>query len=187
MTDYEAFCFRAESFRGPLLQLINRNLVAAVRRRFDAEDVLQETLSQCPPNVAELLQLPDARFHGWLRTVVRRRLCDLQRWHLDSKRRDPRREVSEGSDKDTGNLLATLYAEQPGADELLEAAEKAERLKRGMKTLSEDDQRLLDLRYLEELPPQEVAARLGLSMETCRKRDYRARLMLIILLLRLQA
>jgi RNA polymerase sigma factor (sigma-70 family) len=187
MTDHEAFCLRAESYRGPLLQLINRSLAVAVRRRFDAEDVLQEMLAPCPANVAELLMLPDARFHGWLRKVAQRRLCDLQRWHLDSKRRDPRREISDGSDKAGVNPLAGLKAEQPGAHERLEAAERSEFLERGMKALSEDDQLLLRLHYLEELPAQEVAARLELSMETCRKRDYRARLMLMILLLRLQA
>ena len=187
MTDYEAFCLRAESFRGPQLKLINRTLAAAVRRRFDAEDVLQELLTQCPTNVAELLQFSDARFHSWLRTVAQRRLCDLQRWHLDSKCRDPRREVSDGSNQDTGNLLATLHTQQPAADKLLEAAEQAELLKRGIETLSADDQLLLQMHYFEELPAQEVAARLGLSMETCRKRNYRARMVLMILLLRLQA
>ncbi|MGV2332809.1 MAG UNVERIFIED_CONTAM: sigma-70 family RNA polymerase sigma factor [Planctomycetaceae bacterium] len=188
MTDYEAFCLRAESFRGPLLKLINRSLAAAVRRRFDAEDVLQELLTQCPTNVAELLQFSDARFHSWLRTVAQRRLCDLQRagtWtpnagiHAGKSRTAP--------NQDTGNLLATLHAQQPAADKLLEAAEQAELLKRGIETLSADDQRLLQMHYLEELPAQEVAARLGLSMETCRKRNYRARMVLMILLLRLQA
>lgn len=187
MNDHEAFCQRVEHYRRPMLQLINKYMSAALRRRMDAEDVLQEVQLQCPPDVQELLGFPDARFQGWLRTVVRRRLCDLQRRHLDTQRRDPRREVS-GETGDTHcDPLAALVARERSVTAQLETSEQAARLGRCLEKLRVEDRRLLQLRYFDDLPLQEVAVRLGVSAETCRKRDYRSRLLLLILLLQLKA
>lgn len=187
MTDHEAFCLRVEQYRRPMLHLINRHLSVAMRRRMDAEDVLQEVQLQCPSNVQELLDFPAARFRGWLRTVVRRRLCDLQRRHLDTQRRDPRREISGDTGDTHSDRLAVLVAPERSVTAQLEATEQAARLGRCMEKLCPEDRCLLQLRYFEDLPLQEVAMRLGVSAETCRKRDYRSRLLLLILLLQLKA
>lgn len=187
MTDHEAFCRRVEQYRRPMLRLINRHLSAAMRRRMDAEDVLQEVELQCPSDVQELLGFPSARFEGWLRTVVRRRLCDLQRRHLDTQRRDPRREVSSETGDTRSDPLAALVALERSVTAQLETSEQAARLGRCLEKLRAEDRCLLRLRYFEDMPLQEVALRLGVSAETCRKRDYRSRLLLLILLLQLKA
>ncbi|MFM8474359.1 MAG: sigma-70 family RNA polymerase sigma factor, partial [Planctomycetaceae bacterium] len=181
------FCLRVEQYRRPMLHWINRHLSGSMRRRLDAEDVLQEVELHCPPSVQEILRLPAARFEGWLRTVVRRRLCDLQRRHLDTQRRDPRREVS-GETGDTHcDPLAALVARERSVTAQLETSEQAARLGRCLEKLRVEDRHLLQLRYFDDLPLQEVAVRLGVSTETCRKRDYRSRLLLLILLLQLKA
>ncbi|MFM7058697.1 MAG: sigma-70 family RNA polymerase sigma factor [Planctomycetota bacterium] len=187
MTDHEAFCLRVEKYRRPMLRLIDRSLSTALRRRMDAEDVLQEVELHCPPDVQELMELPAARFQGWLRTVVRRRLCGLQRRHLDAQRRDPRREVSIETEETGRDPLAAMIARNPSAAALLETTEQAARLNHCLEKLGEQDRCLLRLRYFENLPLQEVAAKLGVSTETCRKRDYRSRLLLAILLISLKA
>lgn len=187
MTDHEAFCQRVEQYRRPMLRLINKYMSAPLRRRMDAEDVLQEVQLQCPSNVQELLGFPAARFQGWLRTVVRRRLCDLQRRHLDTQRRDPRREVSSETGETHSDPLAALISPACSVTAQLETTEQAARLGRCLEKLRVEDRRLLQLRYFDDLPLQEVAVRLGVSAETCRKRDYRSRLLLLILLLQLKA
>ena len=169
------FFERAQTFRKRLLNYLSRHIHPLQRRRIDAEDLLMAVIERCPDNVDEVLQLSDKRFYSWLLTATTRCLCSQHRRHLDTKRRSIRRELHD-SDPESAAQVASCPANPADSPEQQAIRnEHSECLKRAMDQLPKQDRTILYLRYFESRPIEEVAPMVGLSTETCRKRDFRAR------------
>jgi RNA polymerase sigma-70 factor (ECF subfamily) len=118
------------------------------------DDVVQDTF------VAALSrERPPSRWSSWLGSVGKRRA-------LDVRRKDARRGVHE-------RRAARLEASS-GSEELRGRAEVTRRLIDALLTLDEPYRDALLLRYWEDLPPRDIAARLGVPVETVRTRIRRA-------------
>ena len=117
-----------------------------------ADDVVQQTwLSalRTPPREAGAVR-------GWLRRVAKRHA-----W--ESHRADTRRERRE-------TLAAARQGPSPSAADLAIRAEIQERVIHEVLALDEPFRSTVLLRFFEELPPREVARRLGVPVETVRSR-----------------
>ncbi|MEM7310603.1 MAG: sigma-70 family RNA polymerase sigma factor [Planctomycetota bacterium] len=136
-----------------------RNLAKDLTRHHeDAEDVAQEVFLravQHPPPEG----LDERRLRAWLRVVVRN--LAVRRFHSDSGRRS--REAAAARPEE-----AEAFRAVGSGDELVE------RLNAALGRLDEDSRRILLLRYEEDLPPREIARRLGLTGLVARKRLSRA-------------
>ena len=174
-----AYCRRVEDHRVQILRMLEKRMHPAVRARFDAEDVLSLVTVKCPPNVHQLLMLPRTRFYYWLRQVARHRLVELQRYHLDSGCRDPRRELpNQSTDSAESQRLNAMMDLGPTQVETAELQELCAWVNRSLEALSPGDREILRLRYYDDLEPNEIAARIGISLVNCQKRVHRARLRL---------
>ena len=183
MTEYEAFFLRVQTFRRRLLRFLEKKMHSSMHGRLCPEDILSELTVKCPRNVGELLSWPQARFCGWLKRVAERKLCSAYREHLGACCRSVHRETSLDAvlASSNPNKRPASRSEDPAAAIL--RAELVEQLRASIERLPQRDRQVLVLRFLQELSPKEVARQLGVSAETYRKREYRARLQLEQLLL----
>ncbi|MEZ6024544.1 MAG: sigma-70 family RNA polymerase sigma factor [Planctomycetota bacterium] len=139
---------RPESVRQDLLALLPglRRLAGRLLRDDEADDVVQETAVVALGGSAAPLRA------GWLRGVTR----NLSRRHVREATRRRRREA----------LVARPEAVAAAAD-VVSVAERT-RVLQHLALLDERYRRAIELRYFEDLPPREVAARLDLPVETVR-------------------
>ncbi|MBL9088201.1 MAG: sigma-70 family RNA polymerase sigma factor, partial [Planctomycetia bacterium] len=131
-----------------------RALARGALGRDDAvEDVVQETL------LAVVRQRPAPRsVRGWLAAVVRRRAADITRARSRRARLEPR-----GARPEATASAADIVARE----------EVRRRLVAALLSLDPVHRDALLLRYDEDLPPREMAARLGVPVETARSRVKR--------------
>jgi RNA polymerase sigma-70 factor (ECF subfamily) len=120
-----------------------------------ADDVVQDAL------VAALEHRPrdPARMRSWLGKIVRN-------FAFRSHRTEKRRDRHEGA--------APPRPPVPSADEILARENARRRVVGAVLKLPEPYRAAVILRYLEELPPRDVARRLGIPVETVRTRVKRA-------------
>jgi RNA polymerase sigma-70 factor (ECF subfamily) len=138
------------------VQSLSRQLV---RDDALADDVVQETwlaALQNPPR-------PESA-RPWLRRVLRTKIARARR--TDAAHRGRERRALEGD------------REQPAADATCERAELATRVASRVKQLREPYREAVRLRYLEGLPPREIAVRLGMPVSTVLSNLQRGRSML---------
>ena len=120
-----------------------------------AEDLTQDTMLTAierPPRHGDAPA-------GWLRRVLVRRSMDVARG-------ERRRAAREGS-------LARSDA-APAVDEVVAVAESHRRVVEAVMELDEPYRTTVLLRFFEDLPPREVAARMGVPVDTVRARVRRA-------------
>lgn len=139
-----------------VLLRVDRRLRALARELLrdsgEAEDLAQETW------VAALESGPIHSLPAWVATVVRRLALDRRRV---SRRRDLR------------EAEAARPESSPAAVEILEREEARRRVVEALLALDEPLRTTLILRFLEELPPRAVAARMDVPVETVRSRTRR--------------
>jgi RNA polymerase sigma-70 factor (ECF subfamily) len=120
-----------------------------------ARDVEQETL------LAALEHSPReaSGLRGWLAAIVRN--TAIKAWRSSTRREQRER------------ALARTEAVVPSPSEILEREDQRRRLIERVLALDEPLRAVLVLRFFAELPPREVARRLGLPVETVRTRTKR--------------
>lgn len=123
----------------------------------DAEDLAQETLLTAYRSLDGVE--PD-RLHAWVRAVARNKHVDLLRRRGDVVVTDT---VPDRADPADGPLDAML------------AAANREEVRLLLEGLCPEDQQLVQLKYVEELSLQEIAARIGRPVNTVKVGLFRAR------------
>ena len=137
-----------------------------------AEDLAQETLFEAWRSREKLRDL--AEIAPWL-TAIARHVC--LRWQRAQWREQRVHIPNADSDDETPDLLE----QAPSDDDLalqLDRHELADLLGRAMALLPAETRAALVASYLDELPQQELAARLGLGAGALRARLHRGRRML---------
>ena len=148
----------------PLLALHVRQLRLGrlYQARFDASDVVQESLVRAVKALHQVRGRTEAEVVRWLRAIVGNVLVDLVREHA-AARRDPRLErtaAQAGEDPETP-LAAYLSASEPGPSTLAGRQEELLRLATAVEQLPEAERDAVVAHYLLGLPLAEAAARLG--------------------------
>ena len=151
--------------RGPLLAFIERQLGAALRRRVEPEDVLQETSAEA------LRSLPGTDLSqrdpfGWLCQIAERKIIDLHRRHFGAQKRDAGREVplgSPGGDTHSPGLINLLVLTMTTPSQAFSRNAREMRLADALARLPPEQQAALRMRYVESLPSKQIAEKLGKS------------------------
>jgi RNA polymerase sigma-70 factor (ECF subfamily) len=173
-----------ERQRRPLLAYVERSLGAALRRKVEPQDIVQEVA------VAALRALPDADLVGrdpfaWLCQIAEQRIIDAHRKFYGAQKRAADREV--GLDAPAGGagagsaagIIDLLVVSMTSPSQALSRDQRAFRVAQALAALPDVQREALRLRYVEDLPSKEIARRLG-------KTDGAVRVLLTRSLRRLQ-
>ena len=141
--------------------------------RMTVEDVLQETFLAACKRLEYLKKESEVPLWVQIRTLILQTLTDCERKYLACQKRDVMREVSPDASS-VHPLWGLLVDSMTSPQSRLEKAERAERLRRILESLSENDRAVLELRHFEELDIRECAAVLGITPNTAEVRYIRA-------------
>jgi RNA polymerase sigma-70 factor (ECF subfamily) len=180
--DETALAEYLESRRRQLLAYVERNLGAALRRKVEPQDLLQEVA------LAALRALPQTDLaerdpFGWLCQLAEQRIIDAHRKYFGTQKRAAGRELAldarAGGEESTPGLLDLLVVSLTSPSKALARDQRAVQVAQALAALPEPQQQALRLRYVENLPSKEIARRLG-------KTDGAVRVLLSRALQRLQ-
>lgn len=180
--DADALAWYVEARRAPLLAFIERQLSAAMKRKIEAEDLLQETSAEAVRSLTQM-DLAERDPFGWLCHIAQRRIVDAHRRLFGAQKRDASREVLLGTpagDSSRTPLVDLLVASMTTATQKLVRKDREQRMEAALATLPDDQREALRLRYVEGLPSKDIAERLG-------KSDGAVRVMLTRSLAKLQS
>lgn len=163
--DLTALADYLAAMQKPLIAYIERQLGAALRRKVEVEDILQEV------SVEAVRALNQTEFDhrepfSWLCQIAEQRIIDAHRRYFGAQKRDAAREVALGTPGGDGQHAAVidlLVASLTSPTQALSRKGHEARLYAALAGLPADQQEALRLRYLEGLPSKEIAQRLGKS------------------------
>lgn len=163
--------------RAYLRTLVELRLDPKLRARVDASDVVQETSLEAVRRVAAYLDRPVLPFRLWLRQIAFDRLLMARRQHVEAGRRAVEREAPL-PDQSSLQLAQLALAAGPTPSQAFAQDEMAERVRRALAALEDDDREILLMRNFEGLSNQEAAQVLALEPAAASKRYGRALLRL---------
>lgn len=138
--------------------------------RLSGSDLVQETLldaAKCPDSV-RYGTLAEKR--AWLKTVLVRKVANALRDHSRAKR-----DVSRDRPLDAAAVVKYLANELACPQRQAERAEGAARVGAALDVLTEPQRQVVQLRYREGLPLDEIAARCGCSVPSVSRMLDRAK------------
>lgn len=163
--DQSAFDEFLQTNRERLLRFVTRNMSDALRRKVEAEDILQEAFAHCARAFPEM-DASDLDPLAWLHQVAERRTIDAHRHFFGAQKRDAGREVALGAGRSTETspaLIDMLIASFTSPSQAFARGQREQQLLDAIEQLPEDQREALRLRYVEDLPTKEIAERLDKS------------------------
>jgi RNA polymerase sigma-70 factor (ECF subfamily) len=159
--DPEADGRALERFREYLRLLARLHLGPRLQGKFDASDVVQQTLLEAYAKRGQF-RGGEAERAAWLRQILAHNLADAVR-AFGQARRDAGREqgLEAALQESSARLAGWLAAEQSSPSRKAERHEEAVRLADALAALPEDNREALTLHYCQGLPLAEIARRLG--------------------------
>lgn len=161
--DKDAFLEFVEQKRLPMLAFIERHQSDALKRKIEAQDILQEiTLSAV--NSFDTMDLSERDPFSWLCQLAERRIIDAHRKYVGAQKRSVKKEVAlgaPGGDSDKGGLIDILVASMTSPSKAFSRGQREFRMLEALEELSEESRIALQLRYIQGLPSKEIADHLG--------------------------
>ena len=149
-----------------------------LRKRISAEDVVQDTLSSACEKIEFFENSPETPLYFKLRMLLFQTLTALERKHLQSQKRDAYKEVEVAADDETapaGQVSWNLFADTvTGPFTKLARNDRYELLRQALKTLSDNDRQILEMRHFDGMSNSECAAALKIEQKTASVRYIRA-------------
>jgi RNA polymerase sigma-70 factor (ECF subfamily) len=164
--------------RDRLWRVADFRLDPRLRRRVDADDVLQHTYLEADRRLEHFRGETQTEVFVWLRLVLIQTLTDLYRAHLGTEMRNASREhsldASFGMDGTSVSLAHHLIAELTSPSRAAMRAETEEDLRRVIAEMDPIDREIIALRHFEELGNSEAAEVLGIQPKAASIRYVRA-------------
>ncbi len=168
-----------EEHRPRLLAFIQKRLGAALQRKIEPEDVLQEVSIEAV-RAMEKVTLREENLLHWLFQMSERKIIDAHRKYFASQKRDAGREVMVDGGSQAGMGLGNLLAASiTTPSQAFSRNQQQLQMLAALDTLPEEQREALRLRYLIGLSSKEIAKKIG-------KTDGATRVMLSRGLSRLQ-
>ena len=182
MSPQDAESFRSDipdlmEHRERLLALARRNLNPVLARRISPEDVVQETLSAACRKIDFLRNCPEIPTYYTLRKILFQTITDLERKHLQSRKRDAYREQEVADEKDVSSpgMNWNMFADTvTGPLTQIARQDRYELLRKTMESLPEHDREILELRHFDGMSNSECAEALHLTQKAASIRYVRA-------------
>ncbi len=160
-----------------LLRMVELRLDPALRRRLDAEDVVQEAMIEAARRFVEWCEQDRYPFRLWLRLLTGQALAMARRRHLGARMREAKREVElveERASVSAVHIADALVASQTSPTRAARREEARGILLLALEELDELDREILTLRHFEDLSNEEAAIELGIEPSAASKRFVRA-------------
>lgn len=165
-------------FRERLRRIVQFRIDYRIAPRVSDSDVLQEAYIAAAKRLNHFSQQEDMPPFLWLRLLVGQQLVDLHRQHLQAEMRDVRKEVSLQHNAPSPHTSMAIAAQLAGpmtaVSEVVERAERIERLEATLNRMDPVDREVIALRHFEELSNAETAKVLGIESSAASKRYIRA-------------
>lgn len=163
--DPQALVEFIELRRLPLLAYIQRNLSAALQRKLEPADILQEVSLSALDSLSQF-DLADRDPFSWLCQLAEHRIIDAHRKFVAAQKRSADRERpagtgGQGSDSQKGGFFDVLVASMTTPSGAFSRNQRELRLTDALKSLPEESQKALRLRYVSGLSSKEIAQQLG--------------------------
>src|SRR5262245_28284685 len=163
--------------RDRLRQMVTVRLDRRLAPRLDPSDIVQEALADAARSLDDYLRDRPVPFYPWLRRFAWERLVEVNRRHLQARRRSVAREERldlQLPDQSARALAECLLAHDTSPSRRLMRQELRDRVQAALDRLEPSDREVLVLRYLEQLSTPESAAALGISIGAVKMRHLRA-------------
>jgi RNA polymerase sigma-70 factor (ECF subfamily) len=149
----------------PYLRMLARTqLRKAYQAKVGTSDMVQQAMLQAVQGLDGFRGSTEAEFRGWLRQILARHLCHLDR-DMHREKRDIRREQSmeQKLAKSSMRLEGLLAGEGPSPSQNVAFGENVLRVAEAVEQLPETQRAAIRLHYLEGLKLSEVARQLDKS------------------------
>ena len=149
----------------PYLRMLARtHMRRAYQAKIGASDMVQQAMMQAVQGLDGFRGSTEAEFRGWLRQILARHLCHLDR-DLHRDKRDIRREQSmeQKLAQSSMRLEGLLAGEGPTPSQNVALGEHVVRVAQAVQRLPETQRDAVRLHYLEGMKLSEVAGELGKS------------------------
>jgi RNA polymerase sigma-70 factor, ECF subfamily len=160
--------------RAYLLAVAARELGADLRGKLGASDLVQETFVQAHQSFAQFRGDCELELIKWLRTILLRQILATRKHYQGSAKRDIARELNRDGDSSVAAVVEALSQDSGTPSDHAAATEDALWLKHAIRSLPEDYQQVLTLRYWERLTFVEIGQRMARSSGATRKLWLRA-------------
>lgn len=152
-----------EAFRGRLRASAERELQQKLQVRFDASDIVQQTLLSAFNNFADFQGDCEAELVAWLEQIQKRNILDAVRLHVRSGKRSVDREQPNAHMGAGISNFADEHIESPSHAAM--ASDERRRLMLAIEHLPPDQQEVVRMRHLEGKTLAEIMAKIGRSRE----------------------
>jgi len=168
--DGEAFAELIRRFEHLLRDRVRLRLTPRVRRRVSVSDVFQEAQLAAFQDRAAFQGSDQAAFGRWVLGIVENKALMAVRTHAGAAKRDVRQELTRSQRPETG----VLRGRSPTPSQVAIAGELAALAREAMQALPADYRDVLRMLREEHLPVDQVAKRMGRSVEATKKLGARA-------------
>ena len=165
------------NFQPGLVRMVELRLDPGLRRRLEAEDVVQEALLEAAARFDEWCEQDRYPFRLWLRLLTGQALALARRRHLGTQMREAKRDVELGDERasvSAANIADALVASQTSPTRAARREESRNLVLLALEDLHELDREILSLRHFEDLSNEEAALELGIEPAAASKRFVRA-------------
>jgi RNA polymerase sigma-70 factor (ECF subfamily) len=163
--------------RDKLRRMVKTRLDPRLARRVDPSDVVQDTLHEAAKRLPKYARERPIPFYPWLRQLAWERLVHLKRAHLKAEKRSVLLEEDSAPKVTDESILAVarqVVCTQTGPSSRAIRQELRQKVRECVESLSEQDQEIILLRYVEQLTSSEIAVVLGISEASAKMRHLRA-------------
>jgi len=151
-----------ENYREYLLLLARLQIGVRLRAKLDASDVVQQAILHAHERRAQFRGQSEGECLAWIRAILANALAAAAR-KFDTQARDSARERSLEAEleRSSHRMEDMLAADLTSPSERAVRGEELLLLARALSSLPEDQRRVVELHYLDELPVAEIAQQIG--------------------------
>ncbi len=165
-TGPESWVANPDKYRGYLRAMAVVQLGCRLQNKFDASDVVQDTMQDAYRDLAQFKGRDEAQFKAWLREILTNNLKGLWRY-WDAQCRDPDREVNLAAriEQSSVGMERFLAAEQTSPSQQAMRNELYELLADALSQLPEKQRMAVILLYIEHWPIADIAQEMNKSTD----------------------
>lgn len=158
---------------------IQRKMPTKVQATVSVDDIIQQTYLSAFMSIERFTPQGAGSFLAWLRVIAHRKVMDAHRKKGKENLTDKQAHSPAGGSGDPNSsmrgLLSLVASDMQGPDTAAMVDELQGAFQVALAEMPENYRTVLELRYLQDLPNEEVAGRMGVSVGTVRGLCHRAR------------
>lgn len=165
-----------ESYRPKIERMINFRLDRRLYGRVDPADIFQEAYFEVDRRIDQYLSNPEVSFFVWARGVAWQVLLKTHRDHLQTKKRDAKKEKQIGASADltSTSIASRLAGDFTSPSQGVLQQEQHSQLYAALELMDPIDREILAFRHFEHLSNSQVSELLGIGKTAASNRYVRA-------------